>query len=92
MTTGLTVIINSPLITSADKIVVTFFGTIMLLSKPKTYDHAKAAYNSHLQKVFAGAAQLQKWWASLKSLYGINSSMPPLCASDGLVYFDQLRS
>ena len=55
------------------------------------YNAAEAAYNSHLQDNLAGATQPHKWWTSLKSsLFGIDSSMPPLRNSDGSICFDPL--
>ncbi|KAK3894304.1 hypothetical protein Pcinc_001927 [Petrolisthes cinctipes] len=57
----------------------------------RVYSNAERDYNSHLQEVLAGATQPHKWWASLKaSLFGIDSSMPPLRDSDGSVSFDPL--
>ena len=58
----------------------------------RTYNTAETAYNSHLQEVLAGATQLHKWWSSLKaSLFGVESSMPPLRESNGSVSFDPQR-
>lgn len=58
----------------------------------RVYSAAERDYNLHLQEILAGATQPHKWWASLKSsLFGIDSSMPPLSNSDGSVSFDPER-
>lgn len=58
----------------------------------RIYNTAEAAYNSHLQDVLAGATQPHKWWGSLKSsLFGVDSSMPPLREPDGSMSFEPLK-
>lgn len=48
----------------------------------RTYDQAKDAYSSHIQEVLTETTQPHKWWASIKSFFGTDSSMPPLLDSD----------
>ena len=58
----------------------------------RIYNAAETAYNSHLQDVLAGATQPHRWWSSLKSsLFGVDSSMPPLLEPDGSMSFEPLR-
>lgn len=58
----------------------------------RTYNTAERDYNSHVQEVLAGATQPHKWWNIVKSsLFGTDSTTPPLQDSDGSFTFDSLR-
>ena len=55
----------------------------------RIYSVAETDYNNHLRDVLSGATHPHKWWTALKSsLFGTESTMPPLCSSDGSVIFD----
>ena len=52
----------------------------------RMYSLAQSDYNSHLKTVLAGASQPHSWWSALKqSLFGVDSSLPPLSKSDGSI-------
>jgi len=52
------------------------------------YKEAKSEYNAHLKEVLSQASQPHKWWSTLKtSLFGLESSIPPLMKPDGSVTY-----
>lgn len=56
------------------------------------YKEAEASYNSHLKDILSGTSQPHTWWSALKSsLFGIDSSIPPLLKPDGSVTYDPLE-
>ena len=52
----------------------------------RVYAVAKSSYNNHLKEILSGASQPHAWWSALKqSLFGVDSSLPPLSCVDGSV-------
>ena len=51
-----------------------------------TYSAAEADFHRHARRVLSDCTEPNKWWKTLKSsLFGSNSSMPPLMTSTGAV-------
>ena len=56
------------------------------------YAEAESDYNAHMREVLSGASQPHKWWSTLKaSLFGVESSIPPLLKSDGSVIYSPVE-
>ena len=52
----------------------------------RTYSRAQDEYNEHLKNVLIGTSQPHSWWSALKqSLFGMDSSLPPLSCTDGSI-------
>ena len=52
----------------------------------RTYSSALDEYNEHLKNVLIGTSQPHSWWSALKqSLFGVDSSLPPLSCTDGSI-------
>ena len=53
------------------------------------YSRAQNAYHNHLKDILSGTSQPHSWWSALKqSLFGVDSSLPPLSCSDGSICHD----
>lgn len=53
------------------------------------YVLAETQYHSHLKDLLTGTSQSHTWWSALKqSLFGCDSSLPPLRKPDGSTCFD----
>ena len=52
----------------------------------RIYVEAQTNYHSHLKEILTGASQPHVWWSALKqSLFGVDTSLPPLSCADGSV-------
>ena len=53
------------------------------------YKIAEREYHAHLKDILLGASQPHTWWSALKqSLFGVDSSLPPLQREDGSFSYD----
>lgn len=51
--------------------------------------HAESEFDFNVKGILTVVAKPHKWWSALKqSLFGIVSSLPPLCKSDGCLAHD----
>ncbi|MEM8780580.1 MAG: reverse transcriptase family protein, partial [Cyanobacteria bacterium P01_G01_bin.49] len=68
------------------------FYTQLRCHAAEVYANAQEEYFNHLRMTLGNTRQPHKWWSTLKSsLFGMDSSLPPLRGTDGDLEFDPRR-
>ena len=58
----------------------------------RVYSVAQNNHNNHLKDILSGTTQPHSWWSALKqSLFGVDSSIPPISRSDGSICHDSVE-